>query len=134
MFDHVTIRVGDLEACRRFYDTALGTLGIPAGEVGEHLTEWDDFSIAQADTDQAATRGLHMGFVAPSREQVDDFWRVGAGAGYASAGEPGERPQYTPAISPTAGRPSAPITRGLLRRVRPRPDGTNVESVHHGRP
>ena len=32
---------------------------------------------------------------ARSRADVDAFWRVGVDAGFASDGEPGERPQYT---------------------------------------
>ena len=95
MFDHVTIRVRDREESARFYDTVLGVLGIPAGDVGDVFTEWDDFSIAQADGDRPPTSGLHAGFVAPTREHVDAFWRAGTDAGYVSDGEPGERRRTT---------------------------------------
>jgi len=116
MFDHVTIRVREREESARFYDTVLGVLGIPAGEVGATFTEWDEFSIAQADGDRPATEGLHVGFVAPSREHVDSFWRAGTEAGYASYGEPGERPEYTEDYY------------GAFLRD---PDGNSAEAVHH---
>ena len=116
MFDHVTIRVREREESARFYDTVLGVLGIPAGDVGDAFTEWDDFSIAQADGDRPPTSGLHIGFVAPTREHVDAFWRAGTDAGYASDGEPGERPEYT-----------ADYYGAFLLD----PDGNSAEAVHH---
>ena len=94
MFDHVTIRVSDRAASERFYDTVLGTIGIDTTHSGEHFTEWDDFSLAQANAWNPATRGLHVGFAASSRERVDEFWRVGTAAGYLDDGEPGPRPEY----------------------------------------
>ena len=94
MFDHVTIRVSEREASARFYDTVLAALGIEGtGDGGEYL-EWGDFSIAQATEEKPATRGLHVGFVAPSRDGVEEFWRVGTEAGYRDDGAPGPRPQY----------------------------------------
>ena len=111
MFDHVTIRVSDLEASRRFYRTLLGR-----DPVGDEYLEWDDFGIAQADDEHPVTRHLHVGFAARSREEVDAFWRTGVDAGYASDGEPGLRPQYHPNYYG-----------GFLLD----PDGNNVEAVNH---
>ena len=96
VFDHVTIRVPDREASERFYDTVFATLGIEKDSSGEHGAEWDDFSLAAADSDKPITRRLHVVFVAPSRAELDEFWRVGTEAGYESDGEPGPRPEYTP--------------------------------------
>jgi catechol 2,3-dioxygenase-like lactoylglutathione lyase family enzyme len=95
MFDHVTIRVSDRAASERFYVTVLRTLGIEPS-VSPELVEWDDFSIAPAGAGRPITRGLHVGFVAPSRAHVDAFWRAGVGAGYRDDGAPGLRPQYAP--------------------------------------
>jgi catechol 2,3-dioxygenase-like lactoylglutathione lyase family enzyme len=92
MYDHVTIRVSDRAASRRFYDTLLGA---PTQE-GEHFEEWQDFSIAEADAEHPVSRHLHLAFDSPSREDVDAFWRRGIDAGYASDGEPGPRTQYHP--------------------------------------
>jgi catechol 2,3-dioxygenase-like lactoylglutathione lyase family enzyme len=92
MFDHVTIRVSDRSASRRFYETLLGD----PSHAGADFDEWQDFSLTQADDEHPVTRNLHVAFAAPSREDVDAFWRRGVDAGYASDGEPGLRPQYNP--------------------------------------
>ena len=95
MFDHVTIRASDREASERFYETVLATLEIPKGFADEHYAHWNDFSVGQATDDKPVTRRLHIGFLAPSREHVDEFWRVGTAAGYRDDGSPGPRPQYS---------------------------------------
>jgi catechol 2,3-dioxygenase-like lactoylglutathione lyase family enzyme len=87
VFRQVTLRATDREASERFYDTVLATLGIERGG-------WDDFAVVQADAERPATRGLHIGFGAPSRAEVDEFWRTGTAAGYRDDGAPGPRPEY----------------------------------------
>ena len=67
MFDHVTIRVSDREASERFYETVLSALGIEKTYSDGYLAEWDDFSLSPAVAEKPATRGLDVGFVAPSR-------------------------------------------------------------------
>ena len=119
MFDHVTIRVSDPEASVRFYDTVLGVLAIPksTGGFGEgcpEFAEWEDFSLAPGDE---PTTGLHVGFCARTRAEVDRFWRAGVEAGYRSDGEPGERPEYR-----------EDYYGGFLLD----PDGNSVEAVTHG--
>ena len=113
----MTIRVSDREASERFYDTVLRTLGIEKAVSDEHYAEWDDFSVAQASDGKPATRRLHVGFVAPSRAHVDEFWRVGTEAGYREDGAPGPRPQYRDDYYGAF----------LLD-----PDGNSAEGVHHG--
>jgi catechol 2,3-dioxygenase-like lactoylglutathione lyase family enzyme len=94
VFDHVTIRVSDRQASERFYFRVLAAIGIDmTHELGEFV-EWGDFSLTEATAWSPVTRGLHIGFGAPSREQVDEFWRVGTEAGHPSDGEPGPRPEY----------------------------------------
>jgi catechol 2,3-dioxygenase-like lactoylglutathione lyase family enzyme len=116
VFDHVTIRASDREASERFYQRVLLTLGIERTHSGEGFSEWDDFSLAPADADSPATRRLHIGFVAPSRAHVDDFWRAGTAAGYRDDGPPGPRPQYTEDYYGSF----------LLD-----PDGNSAEAVHY---
>lgn len=94
MFDHVTIRVSDPEASRRFYELALATLGFGEPVEGDGFTEWCDFSISQAQEDRPATRNLHVAFVAGTREAVDGWWQTMTEAGYRDDGAPGPRPQY----------------------------------------
>jgi catechol 2,3-dioxygenase-like lactoylglutathione lyase family enzyme len=96
LFDHVTIRVSDRPGSERFYATVLRTLGIEQSAGQDALAEWDDFSIAPAGAERPVTRGLHIGFAAPSRAHVDAFWRAGVDAGYRDDGAPGPRPQYAP--------------------------------------
>ena len=102
MFERVTVHASDREASQRFYDLVLGTLAV----------EPTDFLV----TSGPPTRGLHIGFVAQSREEVDDFWRAGVDAGYRSDGEPGPRPQYKDDYYGAF----------LLD-----PDGNSAEAVHH---
>jgi catechol 2,3-dioxygenase-like lactoylglutathione lyase family enzyme len=117
MFDHVTIRVTDREASERFYTTVLAELGIDRTYRTRTFSEWDDFSLTGADEANPVTRRLHVGFVSPSREQVDAFWRAGTEAGYADDGRPGPRPEY-----------GGDYYGGFLLD----PDGNSAEAVHHG--
>ncbi len=94
MFDHVTIRVPDRAASERFFDVVLRPLGIDTSYRTNAFTEWQDFMLSAATREHPATRGLHVAFAAPSREQVDAFWQAGTEAGYRDDGQPGERPQY----------------------------------------
>ena len=119
MFDHVTIRVADRDASRRFYELVLATLGFGSLQTsGGHYDEWNDFGISQARDDRPVTRRLHVAFVARSRDAVDDVWRTATGVGYPSDGAPGLRPVYHDDYYGAF----------LLD-----PDGNSVEPVYHGR-
>jgi len=117
VFDHVTIRVSHRADGQGFYDTVLQCLGIEATYSDNRFAEWDDFSLAEADDDNPVTGRLHIGFGAPSREQVDRFWQAGTEAGYRDDGAPGPRPEYRDDYYGAF----------LLD-----PDGNSVEAVHHG--
>jgi catechol 2,3-dioxygenase-like lactoylglutathione lyase family enzyme len=116
MFDHVTIRVSDRDASERFYDTMLAVLGIDRTYRTRSFSEWNDFSLAEADDQHPLTQRLHIAFVAPSQERVDECWQSAVDAGYTSDGEPGPRPQYGP-----------DYYGGFLLD----PDGNSAEAVHH---
>jgi catechol 2,3-dioxygenase-like lactoylglutathione lyase family enzyme len=115
VFDHVEIRVADRDASERFYDTVLGTLGIEQTYKGPDIVEWGDFGVAD---DGPLTRGLHVGFRAAGRAEVDAFWQAGIDAGYRDDGEPGPRPQYVEDYYGAF----------LLD-----PDGNSIEAVWHGK-
>jgi catechol 2,3-dioxygenase-like lactoylglutathione lyase family enzyme len=117
VFDHVTIRATDRGASERFYETVLGTLGIAKGHSDGPYAHWQEFSLVAADAEHPATRGLHIGFVAPSHDHVDEFWRVGTAAGYRDDGGPGPRPTY-----------GGDYYGSFLLD----PDGNSAEAVHHG--
>jgi catechol 2,3-dioxygenase-like lactoylglutathione lyase family enzyme len=116
MFDHVTIRVSDPDESERFYDTVLAPLGVERTYTTDAFSEWRDFTLTGADLAQPRTCRLHVAFVAPSREQVDGFWRAGTDAGYPDDGQPGPRPEYRDDYY------------GAFLRD---PDGNSAEAVHH---
>jgi catechol 2,3-dioxygenase-like lactoylglutathione lyase family enzyme len=118
MFDHVEIRASDQAASASFYTTLLGTLGVERTHADDSVAEWsNDFGVFPATADKAVTRRLHIAFAARSREEVDEFWRVGQRAGYPDDGMPGERSRYSP---------------GYYGAFLLDPDGNSVEAVHHG--
>ena len=118
MFDHVAIAVSDLAASERFYRTVLSVLGIEPSHADAELVEWDDWDIGPADREHALTRGLHVGFRAPTREAVDAFWQAGIDAGFRDDGAPGPRTIYGP-----------DYYGGFLLD----PDGNSAEAVHDER-
>jgi catechol 2,3-dioxygenase-like lactoylglutathione lyase family enzyme len=112
----VTIRVQDRAASESFYATVLRTLGIDATRGDGSSAEWYDFALAQADDEHPVTRGLRIGFAAPSRAHADEFWSVGTAEGHRDDGAPGPRPEYGPDYYGAF----------LLD-----PDGNRAEAVHH---
>ncbi len=115
VFDHVGIAVSDLAASERFYRTVLSVLGVEPSHADAELVEWEDWDIGPMDREHPVTRGLHVGFRAPSREAVDAFWQAGIDAGYRDDGEPGRRTVYGP-----------DYYGGFLLD----PDGNSAEAVH----
>ena len=118
MFDHVGIAVSDLSASERFYRTVLSVLGVEPSHADAELVEWEDWDIGATDPEHPVTRGLHVGFRARDRAQVDAFWQAGVDAGYRDEGAPGPRTQYGPTYYG-----------GFLLD----PDGNSVEAVHGDR-
>src|SRR5712691_6982889 len=119
LFDHVAIRASDRAASERFYDLVLPIVGGAKTYSSEHFAEWGDFSVAASTADRPVTRRVHVGFFAASTDVVDEFWRTGTGAGYASDGAPGPRSEY-----------SDDYYGAFLLD----PDGSSIEAVTHGRP
>jgi len=117
VFDRVTVRTADRALSERFYGILLRTLGVEETRTDARDARWRDFVIRQADDGAPPTRGLHVGFVAPARARVDEFWRVGTGEGFEDDGRPGARPEYGPDYY------------GAFLRD---PDGNSAEAVHHG--
>jgi catechol 2,3-dioxygenase-like lactoylglutathione lyase family enzyme len=117
VFDHVTIRVSDRHASQRFYTAVLDVLGFPIGDGADDLPEWEDFSLLETEDPRRVTQGVHIGFAAHSRQEVDAFWREGIAAGALDDGAPGPRPQYRD-----------DYYGGFLLD----PDGNSAEAAHHG--
>jgi catechol 2,3-dioxygenase-like lactoylglutathione lyase family enzyme len=115
VFDHVGVSVSDLAASERFYRTVLSPLGVEPSHADAELVEWEDWAIGPTDGEHPVTRGLHVGFRARDRAQVDAFWQAGIDAGYRDDGAPGPRTQYGPTYYG-----------GFLLD----PDGNSAEAVH----
>jgi catechol 2,3-dioxygenase-like lactoylglutathione lyase family enzyme len=118
VFDHVGVAVSDLAASERFYRTVLSVLGIEPSYAAADMVGWDDWWIGPMDSEHTLTTGLHVGFCARDRAQVDAFWQAGVDAGHRDDGAPGPRPQYGPTYYG-----------GFLLD----PDGNTVEAVHGAR-
>jgi catechol 2,3-dioxygenase-like lactoylglutathione lyase family enzyme len=120
MFDHIGLKVGNLEASLNFYQLALSGLG--------HAVASQDASCAgigppgapalwlYAGKPPAGSR-VHVAFRAASRAAVDTFHREGLKAGGRDNGPPGLRADYSPTY----------YAAFLLD-----PDGNNVEAVYLG--
>jgi catechol 2,3-dioxygenase-like lactoylglutathione lyase family enzyme len=115
MFDHVAIAVSDLAASERFYRTVLSVLGVEPSHADAELVEWEDWDIGPTDREHPVTRGLQVGFRAPTREAVDAFWQAGIDAGFRDDGAPGPRAIY-----------GSDYYGGFLLD----PDGNSAEAVH----
>jgi catechol 2,3-dioxygenase-like lactoylglutathione lyase family enzyme len=112
--DHLDLHAGDYEASTRFYATVLEPLGIPnwvSGSDDERSTCFTRMNVVDR---RPPTRGLHLCFVAQSREQVDAFHQAGVDAGFRSNGAPGYR-DYGP---------------GYYAAFLLDPDGNNVEALY----
>jgi catechol 2,3-dioxygenase-like lactoylglutathione lyase family enzyme len=103
VFDHVQIGCSDWPESVRFYRTVTAPLGIP---VVAETDEWVMFAHLAVRPDRPVTTNLHLSFMAPSREAVDEFHRAGVEAGF---------------------RDFAP---GIYAAYLLDPDGNNVEAVH----
>jgi catechol 2,3-dioxygenase-like lactoylglutathione lyase family enzyme len=118
LFDHVHIRVRDIDASRSFYAAALGAVGlsITAERTTADGDRWFSADELFVSDDGEPTAGLHIAFQTPDRETVDRFYEAALAAGGRDNGKPGER-AYHP---------------GYYGAYVLDPDGTNVEAVYHG--
>jgi catechol 2,3-dioxygenase-like lactoylglutathione lyase family enzyme len=117
--DHLWIRVADVAASKRFYETiaphARIGLGTDKPERAQFIGESGSFSVLSGDH---LTENLHMAFPASENQAVHDFHQAGTEVGYRDDGKPGERPEYH------AGYYGAFVLD---------PDGNSVELVNHNR-
>ncbi len=116
MYDHIGLRVKDLDAAVRFYQAALAPLGFV-------LCSRDDSSAGFGPKGEPALwiyptgkkgDGAHLAFRAPSRSAVDKFHAAGVDAGGKDNGKPGVRADYAP---------------NYYAAFLVDPDGNNVEAV-----
>jgi catechol 2,3-dioxygenase-like lactoylglutathione lyase family enzyme len=116
--DHLWIRVADLDASKRFYET-IGPCGGFA--LRRDLPERAGFSGGNGRFSILAgppTEHVHLAFPADDNATVDAFHRAAVEAGYPDNGAPGEREIYHP---------------GYYGAYVLDPDGNNIEVVNHNR-
>lgn len=119
MLDHVTLGVTDIARSKRFYDQALGPLGIERlyaekdAFAGYGANRKAFFWIGHRGSAQTST---HVAFTAPDRETVDRFYRIALAAGGHDNGQPGLRPHYH---------------KNYYGAFVLDPDGHNIEAVCH---
>ena len=116
--DHLWIRVGDLEASRRFYTTIAPHAGIALGddEPGGVQFTGPGYSLSLVDNERPRTEHVHLAFPANDDATVRAFHAAAIAAGYTDNGGPGERAIYHP---------------GYYAAFVLDPDGHNVEVVNH---
>jgi catechol 2,3-dioxygenase-like lactoylglutathione lyase family enzyme len=119
MFNHVSVGTRDLERSGRFYDAVLGALGYRR-TMSESFgnawgVEWPEFWVTLPESgDAGAGNGVHVAFIAASREAVDAFHAAALAEGGTDAGAPGLR-DYT-----------EDYYAAFVRD----PDGNKLEAVH----
>ena len=124
MFTHVTVGADDVEASRRFYDAALGALGVEPGQgpdpKGRYWwrTRLGAFAIGKPIDGEPAchANGGTLGFFAATPEMVSAFQAAGVAAGgRAIEDPPGER--------------NGPFGKLVLAYLRD-PDGNKICALH----
>jgi len=113
LFDHVHLRVRDLEASRRFYGAVAEAVGLRITGEGADWFSVDELFVS---ADGPPTADLHIAFQAADRAVVARFHAAGIAAGGTDNGAPGER-SYHP---------------GYYAAYVLDPDRNNVEAVYHG--
>jgi catechol 2,3-dioxygenase-like lactoylglutathione lyase family enzyme len=94
MFSHVMIGTNDLPRAQAFYDSVLGTLGVPAGRVDRHRVFWRTstgmFSVSLPINGEQATagNGSTLGFACTSAEQVQAWHAAGLAHGGSTCEDP----------------------------------------------
>jgi len=120
MYDHIGLKVNDLDASVRFYTAALAGLGhvlCSRDDAGAGFGPPGEPSLwlyADQSDKRSKRSGAHVAFRATDRAAVDRFFASGLEAGGRDHGKPGLRADYSPTY----------YAAFLLD-----PDGNNVEAV-----
>jgi len=117
MYDHIGLKVANLDASVRFYTAALAPLGFvlcSRDDSGAGFGRKDAPALWLYRTENAAGPGVHIAFRAPDHSAVRKFHAEGMKAGGRDHGEAGMRSDYSPTY----------FAAFLID-----PDGNNVEAV-----
>ena len=103
MLHHVSVGVSDVARAAKFYDAVLRTLGykrvmefmpyaLAYGE--DHPEFW--IQLPHDQRPMSVGNGVHLGFIAHTKDQVHKFHAAALANGGSNNGEPGPRPDYGP--------------------------------------
>lgn len=124
MIDHTGIGVASVERSGQFYDSILSVLGMKRAQVLEDqgvitaIGYGSKYPVFWIDIFHPHSQRYHTGFLASSKDQVDEFYRQGIAAGGRDNGRPG----------PRMGQSTATYYAAFLFD----PDGNNIEAVFRG--
>lgn len=97
---HASVGTNHLTNAETFYSAVLKTLGIELVCQYEHAVaygkDYPEFWVQIPYDKQPISvgNGTHFGFVATSKQQVEDFYQVALAHGGICEGKPGARPDY----------------------------------------
>jgi catechol 2,3-dioxygenase-like lactoylglutathione lyase family enzyme len=116
MYDHIGLKVANLDASVRFYIAALRSLGHVLGPNEKTYAAFGppDAPALWLYQSTASVSGTHIAFTAKDRAAVERFYAEGLKAGGRDNGKPGLRTDYSPTY----------YAAFLID-----PDGNNVEAV-----
>jgi catechol 2,3-dioxygenase-like lactoylglutathione lyase family enzyme len=117
MYDHIGLKVRDLDASVRFYSAALAPLGFELcsrDETGAGFGPPGAPALWLYRTEEARGPGAHVAFRAPDHAAIGKFHAAGLRAGGRDNGGAGPRADYSPSY----------FAAFLID-----PDGNNVEAV-----
>lgn len=121
LFNHVQIKVQDLENSRVFYNSVMNVLGyrpvleIKDTVIGYGTSVYDMFEIRQATSETPLSKSVHLAFNAPSLQSVNNFYQTALEKGAKCNGKPSFRPEYE---------------EGYYAAFVIDPDGHNIEAVY----
>src|SRR4029077_13393255 len=73
MFDHITLRVGDLAAAGKAFKAVLDQLEVDQTFDTPSFSVWGDFALTQTDEEHPIARRIRIAFTAPTTGHVDRF-------------------------------------------------------------
>jgi catechol 2,3-dioxygenase-like lactoylglutathione lyase family enzyme len=120
MFDHIQIKVANLNESRPFYEAIFRALEykalfeIEGVVIGFGNSVHDMFEIRQANEAAPLSKATHIAFAAKSEQSVQDFHSAALANGGKDNGEPNLRPEYE---------------EGYFAAFVLDPDGHNIEAV-----
>ncbi|WP_373503507.1 VOC family protein [Aestuariivirga sp.] len=97
---HVSLGTNDYRRAKHFYETVLATIGckliMEHPEAAAFGKSFPEFWICAPHDGKPATigNGVHVGFMANSKAEVDAFYQAAIAHHAAPDGKPGPRPEY----------------------------------------